>query len=125
MRGAARGAHGGGAAASNALPPSPLPRARTAAAAPPLTLCRHSFFHPSTHHLITSYVTYGVPGYRAGVQGAAGELYTDYYEIYQAWIDAGLPVGDAVGCLLGPEKPRPTLLPPHFVGVGWPGGGNH
>ena len=100
-----------------------------------------------------------MPGYRAGVQGAAGELYADYYvrfgarnppplqrapptnthpkpptlnaaptltkqELYQAWIDAGLPAGDAVGNLLGPEKPRPTLLPPQFVGVGWPGGGN-
>ena len=32
-----------------------------------------------SNHPTTSYVTYGVPGYRAGVQGAAGELYADYY----------------------------------------------
>lgn len=67
------------------------------------------------------YVTYGLPGLRAGVLGAHGELYRDYYELYQTWINAGNPVGDAVDHLLGAGKPRPTLVPPQFVGVGWPG----
>ena len=70
------------------------------------------------------YVTYGTQGYRPGVLGAHGDLYADYYELHEAWIAANLPVGDEVERLLGPDKPRPTLVPPHFVGVGWPGGSN-
>ena len=71
------------------------------------------------------YVTYGLPGYRAGVLGATGDLYADYYELYEQWVAKNLPVGDEAGNLLGAAKPRPTLVPPQFVGVGWPGGGNN
>jgi hypothetical protein len=70
------------------------------------------------------YVTYGLPGLRPGVLGARGELYHDYYELHEAWVSASFPFGDEAGRLLGPDKPRPTLVPPQFVGVGWPGGGN-
>ena len=68
------------------------------------------------------YVTYGVPGLRQGVLGAVGDLYRDYYELHEAWVANNFPV-DAEK-LLGPGKERPTLVPPQFVGVGWPGGGN-
>ena len=71
------------------------------------------------------YVTYGLPGLRPGVFGARGDLYADYYELHEAWVASGLPFGDAAGALLGPGRPRPTLVPPQFVGVGWPGGGNN
>ena len=71
------------------------------------------------------YVTYGLPGYRAGVLGARGDLYADYYELHEAWVASNFPVGDEAGALLGPGKPRPTLVPPQHVGVGWPGGANN
>lgn len=66
------------------------------------------------------YTTYGLPGYRAGVLGASGRLYADYYELHEAWIAAGFPFGDDVTALLGPGKPRPSLVPAHCIGVGWP-----
>ena len=71
------------------------------------------------------YVTYGLPGYRAGVLGAHGELYADYYALHEAWVASNFPVGDEVSGLLGAGKPRATLVPPQHVGVGWPGGGNN
>lgn len=71
------------------------------------------------------YVTYGLPGYRQGVLGAHGHLYADYYELHEAWVAHNFPVGDEAGSLLGPHKPRPTLVPAQHVGVGWPGGGNN
>lgn len=67
------------------------------------------------------YVTYGNPGYRAGVLGASGNLYKDYYELHEAWVATGFPFGDDVLRLLGPDKPRPSLVPEHRIGVGWPG----
>jgi hypothetical protein len=71
------------------------------------------------------YVTYGLPGYRAGVLGATGDLYADYYELHEQWVARNYPLGDEAGSLLGADKPRPTLVPPQHVGVGWPGGGNN
>ena len=61
---------------------------------------------------------------RRGVLGAHGDLYEDYYELHEQWVARGLPYGDEVGSLLGPDKPRPTLVPAQHVGVGWPGGRN-
>ena len=63
----------------------------------------------------------GNPGYRAGVLGSSGNLYRDYYELHEAWVAAGFPLGDAVTALLGPDKPRHSLVPDHRIGVGWPG----
>ena len=65
-------------------------------------------------------VTDGSPGYRAGVLGATGCLYRDYYELHEAWVASGFPFGDAVTHLLGADKPRPSLVPDHRCGVGWP-----
>jgi ectoine hydroxylase-related dioxygenase (phytanoyl-CoA dioxygenase family) len=62
----------------------------------------------------------GTPGYRTGVLGATGNLYRDYYELHEAWVAAGFPFGDEVTTLLGADKPRPSMVPDHRIGVGWP-----
>lgn len=66
------------------------------------------------------YITYGNPGYVKGVHGASGNLYEDYYELFDAWIESNYTGNDTASGLLGPDKPRPCLIPTHRLGVGWP-----
>lgn len=52
--------------------------------------------------------------------GASGILYRDYYELHEQWVASGFPFGDTVTHLLGPDKPRVSLVPESRIGVGWP-----
>ena len=80
------------------------------------------------------YVTYGIKGdlkegpettdATCSVNGVSlmqrrqpESLYDAYYELYDAWINAGYPRGSAVDSLLGPSRPRPSLIPPTAMGV--------
>lgn len=65
------------------------------------------------------YVTYGVSGL-ADEGTRAPPLYDLYYELYDAWIAAGYPTGAAADKLLGPARPRPSLVPPDLHGCGLP-----
>jgi len=61
------------------------------------------------------YVTYGIPG---PLPRPAPSLYKDYYELHHAWVQAGYPTDVDADLLLGPHRPRPSLITVADRGVG-------